>query len=317
MAQPAVADVRVSCPACGGPIHPIAGRCKHCRTDLVAVRGGATGAQGTLIQIGQLGAVVAPRASATAAPLVTPASSSPIGLPHAAPALAPPVALSSAVAASPRGRWTRRWPLLVAAIAAIAIVASIAVLLLGDDGKTGRKRRSLGPSPDRMRTDQLPTDPWARGSGAPSAGAIVPPNLAPDLGDDLRTPDGFDPDDIPPPPPPDDEEHGVLGGVVEGTTAPAPGSPAAFFDNAIDATCQRLAACWGDANATAVCDQGRAMLQQQRSVVDTLCPRLDQVAAASCLQQLASLPCPDQAATPQDLITMAYGLDPCMRSCER
>lgn len=29
-----VAPLRVACPACGGAIHPIASRCRHCRSDL-------------------------------------------------------------------------------------------------------------------------------------------------------------------------------------------------------------------------------------------------------------------------------------------
>jgi predicted amidophosphoribosyltransferase len=35
MASPFVAPPpRVACPACGAAIHPIAGRCRHCRADL-------------------------------------------------------------------------------------------------------------------------------------------------------------------------------------------------------------------------------------------------------------------------------------------
>ena len=28
-------DPRVACPVCGGLVHPVAGKCKHCKTDLV------------------------------------------------------------------------------------------------------------------------------------------------------------------------------------------------------------------------------------------------------------------------------------------
>src|SRR5438045_2510286 len=31
-------DGRVPCPLCGGLIHPIAGKCKHCKADLTAYR---------------------------------------------------------------------------------------------------------------------------------------------------------------------------------------------------------------------------------------------------------------------------------------
>ena len=35
MAAPTeLAPLRVPCPACRQPIHPIAGRCRHCRSDL-------------------------------------------------------------------------------------------------------------------------------------------------------------------------------------------------------------------------------------------------------------------------------------------
>jgi hypothetical protein len=313
MAQPAVADVRVSCPACGGPIHPIAGRCKHCRTDLVAARGGATGAQGTMIHIGQLGKIAPSKAAA--APLVTPSGAARPGLPTG-PAVA---AASMGIAPRTQGRWGKRWPLLVGAIAAIAIVASVAVLLLGDSGKGKHKRRVLGPAPDRMQTDELPTDPWARGSGSaidPTNGQMLPGAQVPDLNPSN--------DDPPPPPEPTDDEPGVQGGVLGGAVddpgaTRALGTPDQFLSAALDVTCKRLAACWGDANANALdtCAKGRTMLRTQRGAVSMLCPTVDRTAAEQCLQQLAVLPCPDQSATMDELASMAYGLDPCMRACER
>jgi len=33
-------DGRVPCPLCGGLIHPVAGRCKHCKEDLSQFRAG-------------------------------------------------------------------------------------------------------------------------------------------------------------------------------------------------------------------------------------------------------------------------------------
>lgn len=38
MASPFAALPRVACPACGAAIHPIAGRCRHCRVDLAQLR---------------------------------------------------------------------------------------------------------------------------------------------------------------------------------------------------------------------------------------------------------------------------------------
>lgn len=323
MAQPGVADVRVSCPACGGPIHPIAGRCKHCRTDLVAVRGGATGAQGTMIQLGQMtklpASSTAPIGSAAPAPLAG-------GLPMPlAGGLPMPLAVPAVPAfkpAAPRGQWGKRWPLWVAAIAAVAIIASVAVLFLSDGGKQTRKRRSLGPAPDRMQTDDLPTDPWARGSGgsggsgAGSAdsqrGPITPPAVVPDIApsDDEPTPLEDDSDDEP-----DGVFGGVAGGVSGGSVDLA--KPEQFFLQAVEVTCKRLSACWGDTNATALCDQARNMVQQQSSAAAMLCPSIDRTAATQCLDQLAALPCPDQSASMDEVATMAYALDPCTRACER
>lgn len=45
---PKSADARIPCPLCGGPIHPIAGRCKHCKADLSALRGARPAAQASL-----------------------------------------------------------------------------------------------------------------------------------------------------------------------------------------------------------------------------------------------------------------------------
>ena len=35
---PGPADARIPCPLCGGLIHPIAGRCKHCKGDISTTR---------------------------------------------------------------------------------------------------------------------------------------------------------------------------------------------------------------------------------------------------------------------------------------
>src|SRR5665647_1711166 len=35
--NPGPSDARIPCPLCGGLIHPIAGRCKHCKADIAAL----------------------------------------------------------------------------------------------------------------------------------------------------------------------------------------------------------------------------------------------------------------------------------------
>jgi hypothetical protein len=51
--RPGPADARVPCPLCGGLIHPIAGRCKHCKEDLRTLRGARPAAVATLPALGQ------------------------------------------------------------------------------------------------------------------------------------------------------------------------------------------------------------------------------------------------------------------------
>ncbi|MBA2543681.1 MAG: hypothetical protein H0V17_28825 [Deltaproteobacteria bacterium] len=45
-------EARIACPQCGGLIHPVAGRCKHCKADLAAVRGGKPQSASTLPSLG-------------------------------------------------------------------------------------------------------------------------------------------------------------------------------------------------------------------------------------------------------------------------
>jgi hypothetical protein len=45
-------EARVPCLQCGGLIHPVAGRCKHCKVDLAAARAGKPQAASTLPSLG-------------------------------------------------------------------------------------------------------------------------------------------------------------------------------------------------------------------------------------------------------------------------
>src|SRR5215510_7929017 len=70
-ARPGPADARVPCPLCGGLIHPIAGRCKHCKGDLSALRSTRPAAAATLPALNQ------PPATRAAAPAPAPAPAAP------------------------------------------------------------------------------------------------------------------------------------------------------------------------------------------------------------------------------------------------
>jgi hypothetical protein len=217
MAQPAMADARVSCPVCRAPVHPIAGRCKHCKADLVRARGGSTGAGEAPVSVPAIGPGGAPAAAplplpggrgasmpslaAGAAPVAAlppgpslpplgaapvPVQAAPASVATAGPAPAMPVAayappIAAPVARAPRARggWGQRWPLAVAVVAAIAIVVSLAVLLFGGERSRRKPVRALGPAPDRMNTDTgPPAPPPPRTTPDPSPPPVPPPPSA-------------------------------------------------------------------------------------------------------------------------------------------
>lgn len=211
---------RVPCPLCGGAIHPVAGRCKHCKQDLLAHRGGASGASSALPR---LAAGTGPMGQGSLSP-----SAVTIGLP------AYPVEAAQRQA---RRGWLSNWPLIVITLAVVAMIVALVLLVLPqhDGGARGGKRL---PGSDNMETDVLPRsgksgaiDPWApspransgRNPGAdpgansgPSSQASPPP--APVPPDDVDSDDARDgngvqggaPDSIDD----DDDPGGIVGGVA-------------------------------------------------------------------------------------------------------
>jgi hypothetical protein len=270
----------VPCPLCGGDIHAIAGRCKHCKADLVDLRERAarharahamgatvpppphvaasppprprgvtqppvpttvTGPMPTIPVMapppehagnGAFGPPprhpTAPH-TAQAEPAQSPGYSSPeLGAPeyrppdrsayrHAAP---PPNGTPAYGLRSSRSHrvstWSRRWPLVVSAVALLAIGISIGVLAerwrrQGDGRAEGRPRhshvsRQPNMVPDRMPQPLLPTpSPRAVPSDPPSAPPEPPQAPEPDR-DRSAAPDPFsapDPSSEPDPSQPD------------------------------------------------------------------------------------------------------------------
>ncbi len=288
----------MACPACGGQIHPIAGRCKHCKADLARLRAAAPPGRGAppaqrpnLVALG-----------AAAAPALPSAGLPPLrgGNGHAAPVVMPPFP-SHAPDDAPRASWSSRWPLVVALIAVVAIVASIALLVFG--GGTKKKhdgaRRNDGPAPEMMPTDpQAPQImPQAPGGGtAPHAQGITP---------DPSTPTPIIPS-IPPPSPPSSGGAGP-------TSAPA--DVRSFATQAIDVTCRRLSSCGGsDPMIATYCTMARDMVPQMDDL-EQMCGDYDRAAAAQCLDAVSRFPCPggnaDYAAMAQTLM----GLSGCQQVC--
>ncbi len=271
------------CPVCGGAIHPIAGKCKHCKADLVRLRGRVAPAPPAV-----LAAAFAPRLDGTpppfapAGPGVVPAPAA-VARPHPLIGSGPPQAPAAAAALPtlhelpPLPVTRTRWPLVVALLAGVAIVVCV-VLLLGDNNSSaaGGVKKRAAPAPDRM--DTSPAPPAARPplSRDPFSG---PQGAAPDLPPDPRPPPGADPFQLPPP-----------------LTAPSGGaapSPDEFYGAAFAAGCRRLAQCPGFEDLEQLC-----ALTSLLPAGDDYAAKIrggqctyDEHAAQRCLSDLASMPC--------------------------
>jgi hypothetical protein len=193
MAAPARApgpgDARVPCPLCGGLIHPIAGRCKHCKADINATRSARPAAAAALPAL-IADAPVALPASAHVVTPIAPEGSRPILPPRPTGRIGVPANASPASAAG----WSKRWPTIVIAVATLAIIIAVIALVWPKTGTRRPDAKTLAPppAPERMNTSPLPSpdngprsgvDPWP---GGPPPTAPAPP--APPAIDDIPDP---------------------------------------------------------------------------------------------------------------------------------
>src|SRR5690242_1654723 len=110
-------DARVPCPLCGGLVHPIAGRCKHCKADLGAYRAARPAASAPLPAL---------HPTATAGN----GASGPVAHAVAMPAAQTlPPRPGRAVTGQPAGSAWRSWPVVVIVVAMMAIVAAVVLMV--------------------------------------------------------------------------------------------------------------------------------------------------------------------------------------------
>jgi hypothetical protein len=276
------AEPRTACPVCGGSIHPIAGKCKHCKTDLVKLRRQQQAAAGTPPPARTPFGVPTPVRAPTAPPGVIAA---PMNGSHSSPVpMAAPVVISAPVPAidpyvAPevqRSAWSRSWPIVVAVIAAGAIVVSVILLLTGGNKRDPKVDRVIPPpAPDRMNTDPLPSDPWNGATPGGGSGNTFP-----------SAPDPSQP--TPPAPPP-----APSGGGPTASSAPAPEQ---FNIAMFGAICARLSSCGADASAKTACDElTQAASQFADSDLKDKIARgectYDRDKASSCMSMLQHIPC--------------------------
>lgn len=280
-------------------IHPIAGKCKHCKADLSTYRSARPAANAPLPALhraptnGHVNGHAAqpPHPIAHAAPAVAAAQDAPV---------LPPRPTRSQTVEPAASAW-RSWPVLVIVLAMIAIVAAV-VLMVWPESDHGQPSRALKPppAPERMRTDPDVKQP----APGPRAPAPQPPpqprtGAAPDPWDSPSAPAPAPrdpsaqaaPSPIDPADPTDSDDDDV--DALKNPFAPSTGRPpvplnrhgtmvAAMFSH----VCRKLAECNLDNPVMMnVCDQ----LSHDPMPPPANCP-----AAARCLRHIDALSCGNQ-----------------------
>jgi hypothetical protein len=267
----------VPCPACGGPVHPIAGRCKHCKTDLVKLREAYAQAQRSAL-MGVPQRPVAPPGAPQPPPGVQPPAPAPLPQATAAGYQA-----YGAPAGSP---WVRRWPLIVGGAAVLVIAISLVVLFRGhsasaDSPNTTGTSRSPHPIPDDMNTPQGPL-----GQNPPPPGSPTDPNPHPDPG----------------------RPH--LPGQ-----RPAPTDGASFAAAMVETLCSRISDCGvGDPGTRQMCSQMGSMIDPGMPGGSPQCT-IDNSAVNACFSAIENISCDTIRSADIGALLSDSSLQQCTQAC--
>src|SRR4029079_13200929 len=208
-ARPGPSDARVPCPLCGGLIHPIAGKCKHCKADLTGYHAARPAASEPLPALHkparnghnpQIAEANGHPAHAPIASAVSPADAQPV---------LPPRPTAHSHPAQPAPSAWRSWPVLVIVVAMVAIIAAVVLMMWPESSArgSGRGKRALQtpPAPERLPTtvpdprtapnrqsqaQRADSDPWATPMDPPAA---KDPGGKPDSDDDSNDDDDLAP----------------------------------------------------------------------------------------------------------------------------
>ena len=317
-ARPGPTDARVSCPLCGGSIHPVAGKCKHCKADLSAYHAARPAASAPLPALhraagnGHSGGQVHGTSGPTGGPDALAAHPAVVVAHEVQPALPilpvlPPRPSGRSPTVEPRASGWRSWPVLVIVLAMVAIVVAVVLMVWPESAGRGRDpgKRALQPppAPERMPTapdigQPLPArpapaqphaavpDPWnPPTSPAPQAPGIDP--SAPSRpADSTDSADATDPDD--------DDAPGGLKDPFATPRGPAGGGRPALKLNSrgtmlfamVAHVCRKMAQCGNDdATMSNLCDGiSRGLANPPAN-----CP-----AATRCLQHIDQMSCGSQ-----------------------
>lgn len=298
MAVPArtgASDARVPCPLCGGLIHPIAGRCKHCKADLTAYRAARPAASAPLPALQRAPAdsrhASGPAASAASAvPAGTAAGHAVIAHAGSHPVL-PPRPQDSYPAPTPVTSTWRSWPVLVILVATAAILVAVVLMVwpaqrADPAGPAGKRARTPPPAPERMDTQSQPVAPklvpkLAPPSPAPPQ-AAPQPDITPDpwSGNQVTPPDPG-PEDYNPPAPEDPER--ALGGPQV-----LPDARSAVMFAMAERLCRKMVQCGNhDTMMKSLCDS----ITHSGVAPPSHCPAADR-----CLRHIDAMSCGSQDA---------------------
>ena len=307
-ASSGLADARIPCPLCGGLIHPIAGRCKHCKEDVSANRS-ARPASAPLPSLHASPRNGHANGNGHAAKLaVHPANAYmavPIAVrtePDSQPILPPRQTGRMQATGTARPETWKSWPIIVIGLAALAIIVAVILMVWppGASSKADAKTLAPPPAPERMDTNPSPStggggngpqgsldDPWKSNPGAaPDPAPAQPPArpTVPDI-DDIQPPNLSDPF--------------RSGGGGLGMNDNMLGMTTAILQHA----CDRLASCPNaDDTMKQLCSVGKLSLPNA--------PAPTCSAAQKCLSEVDALPCGDlDAAT---TMSMMQGVQACV-----
>jgi len=314
---PGPADARIPCPLCGGLIHPIAGRCKHCKEDVSATRSSRPAAA-PLPSLLASGAPAQPylgngyangHTNGHAEAVKSHPANAHLAVPIAMrteesqPILPPRPTARMQASGTSQATW-KSWPVVVIGIAVVAIIVAVILMVWPAGGATKADAKTLAPppAPERMDTNPSPStgngpqgglDPWSnKGGAAPDPAPTQPPHdpAVPDI-------DQIDPPDDP------GLANPFRGGRGGGLSSQATlGLMTAIMKH----TCDRLASCpnANDPTIKMMCDAGRLAVPNA--------PTPTCSAAQRCLSKIDALPCDDL--DPASTLGMIQGVQDCIEA---
>lgn len=322
-ARPGPSDARVPCPLCGGLIHPIAGKCKHCKADLTSYQAARPAAKAPLPALhpapgrnghagGQApaGAEQGPVAHAVPVPAAA--------MYEASQPVLPPRPTGRSYPDEPRASGWRSWPVVVIIVAMIAIVVAVVLMVWPASGRRdgdGKHSAAPPPAPERMQTAPEINVPPAQ---LPNANPRpVPPaqdpwsQRQPDLPPQDPGPQAADPSARADPDSTDDLDLGTLQSPFDSPRA-APARPRGRRHLQINAggimylamaehMCQKILQCGADNPvARSMCDK------LSHHAPPANCPAADR-----CLEQIDTLSCAAQSDDPLQLQRLMVQFSDC------